>query len=289
MKGPLFLIVSLVGAVVLASPSPSRAEPASHESIEWATANSDRVIIAKIVKVETVSKHSVVTVEVHQTLRGDQEPKVGDLHPKMTFLMQEYCSGYAQGWLEDGLPMMFFLVKFDGAKRRDQLPEGFKWVLHDDGNGNSAVLLGKTKRIWPGTIDVFTQKFDYLTMPAAIIKFVGDYARSIPPDRIEKSITVKVPYGTPAYRKVFPPQYPGNAFFLRVPEVEQKNEQVPAVDRTIDQPIGPQEASWYVLIPLMLGALVSCICIGYVARRWLKHTRDIVPPKDALTASPPRN
>src|SRR5882672_7957761 len=191
MKSSLYLLVSLVGAALLASPSSCRAEPAFHESVEWATANSDRVVVGKVIKAEKVGKHDIITVEVHRTLRGDLEPKkAGDLHPKITVVVQEYCSLYAQGWLEDGLPMIFFLVKIDAAKRREQLPDGFKWVLHDDGNGSSAILLGKTNRTWPGTIDVFTQKFDYLTDPAAITKFVSDYARSIPPDRVDKNLRV---------------------------------------------------------------------------------------------------
>ena len=182
MKSPLCLLMLFVGVSVLASPSPCRAHPASRVSIEWATANSDLVIVGKVIKVEKVGKHDIVTVVVNLTLRCDQVPIKDALNPKLTFVLHEYCSGYAaQKWLEDGLPMMFFLVKIDGAKRRDQLPRGFKWVLHDNGSGNSAVALGKTNQVWPVSMDVFTRKFEYLTDPAVIVKFVSDYSRSIPP------------------------------------------------------------------------------------------------------------
>jgi hypothetical protein len=186
MKSALPLIGLLVIAFVMVSPISVSAHPAHYQSIDWATANSDRVIVGKVIKVETVDKHDIVTVEVHRTLRGDREAK-----GKTTFIVQQYCSGYAQGWLEDGLPMLFFLVKIDGAKPFDQLPKGFQWISHADGNGNSTVALGKTKRVWPGTMDVFTRKFDYLTDPAGVVKYVNDYARSIPAIRIEEKDTVR--------------------------------------------------------------------------------------------------
>jgi hypothetical protein len=257
-----FLLVSLVAVALVAFPSLCRAKPAHHESIEWATANSDRVIVGKVIKAESVDKHDIVTVEVHRTLRGNQEPN-GDDRPKITFVLQQYCSGYAQGWLEDDLPMIFFLVKIDGAKRADQLPNGYEWVLHENGNGNSVVALGKTNRVWPGTIDVFTRKFDYLTDPADIVKFVSGYARSIPPGRVGESITVNVPYGTPAYKKVFPPEYPGNAFFLTLPVVEQLEV----------QDDGVVERNWKVFLALVIGTLGCCICVLYLGRRWLSSRR----------------
>jgi hypothetical protein len=260
MKRPVSLLLSLVAATLIISPSPGRAHPAYHESIEWATANSERVIVGKVIKAETVDKHDIVTVEVHRTLRGDQEPKANSFDRKLTFVLQQYCSGTAQGWLEDELPMIFFLVKIDGSKHGGQLPKGFKWVLHKNGNGNSAVALGKTNRVWPGTIDVFTRKFDYLTDPAEIVKFVGDYARSIPPGRIDESITVEVAHQTSAYNKVFPPEYPGNAFFLRLPVVEQQKV----------QDDGPGEVTWNAFMPLVIGAFGCCICIWYLGRRWLE-------------------
>jgi len=250
----------LVGVGVLAMPSLGRAKPAHHESIEWATANSDRVIVGKVIKAETVDKHDIVTVEVHRTLRGAQEPNDPQ---KTTFVLQGYCSGYAQGWLEDELPMIFFLVKIDGAKRANQLPKGYQWVLHENGNGNSAVALGKTNRVWPGTIDVFTRKFDYLTDPIDIVKFVGNYASSIPPGRVCESFRVSVPHGTPAYKKVFPPEFPGNAFLLTLPVVAQLEA----------QDDGVVEGNWKVFLALAIGTLGCCICVWYLGRRWLRSRR----------------
>ena len=262
MKCRGFLLLSWVGVAFVAFPSLGRAELAHHESIEWATANSDRVIVGKVIKAESVDKHDIVTVEVHRSLRGDQEPN-GDDRRKITFVLQQYCSGYAQGWLEDDLPMIFFLVKIDGAKRADQLPKGYRWVSHENGNGNSVVTLGKTNRVWPGTIDVFTRKFDYLSDPADIVKFVSDYARSIPPGRVGESVTVRVPYESPAYNKVFPPEYPGNAFYLTLPVVEQLKA----------QDDGAGEANWKVFSALVIGTLVCCICVWYLGRWWLSSRR----------------
>lgn len=221
MRCPECVLAPLLAAHVLASPTPAVAKPASHISIEWATANSDRVIVGRVIKVASVNEHDIVTVEIHRTLRGDQEPKGGEPLPQLVFVTQKYCSGYAQGWLKDKLPMVFFLVKSQGASHSASIPKGFRWVLHDNGMGNSAVLLGKTDAAWPGTMDVFTRKFEYLTEPAEIVKYVAEYARSIPATRFDKSTTVDVPHNTSAYRKVFPPKYPGNAFYLRVPVVEE--------------------------------------------------------------------
>ena len=110
MKSALPLLGSLVIAFVMVSPISVSAHPAHHQRIDWATANSDRVIVGKVIKVETVDKHDIVTVEVHRTLRGDRVAK-----GKTTFIVQRYCRGYAQGWLEDGLPVLFF-----GQDRRDE-------------------------------------------------------------------------------------------------------------------------------------------------------------------------
>jgi hypothetical protein len=251
------LVTLLAPLFVMALPSLCRAEPAHHESIEWATANSDRVVVGKVIKAETVDKHDIVTVEVHRTLRGKDEAIPGAGRPMITFVVQQYCSGPAQGWLEDQLPMMFFLVKINGAKRSDQLPNGIRksiqWVLHENGNGNSAVSLGKTNRDWPGTIDVFTRRFDHLTDPKVIMDYVSDFARSIPADRVHESISVNVPWGTPAYEKVFPPQFPGNAFRLRVPVIEPK------------QPDGDATPAMVAL--LVLGAVGCGVGIWYMTRR----------------------
>jgi hypothetical protein len=180
------------------------------------------VIVGKVIKVASVDGHDVVTVEFQRTLRGDPPPKNGKEIPQLTFITQKYCSRYAEGWLKEKQSMVFFLVKTEGSKKGDNLPKGFDWVLHEDGNGNSAVLLGETKLVWPGTMDVFTRKFEYLSDPGEIVKYVADYARTLPAARVEKSETIEAPWGTAAYKKVFPPQYPGNAFFLRVPSMEKE-------------------------------------------------------------------
>ncbi len=265
MKKKVALICLFAGSTLLACPMIGRAEPAFHDSIEWVIANSDRVVIGKVVKTEMVGKHEVATVEVQETLRGEHEPKV-------SFVLQEYCSGYAKDWMADGHPMIFFVVKIDGAKRRDQLPNGMQWVLHDNGNGNSAVLLGETKRTWPGTIDVFTRSFDHLTEPATIVKYVRNYAKSIPPERVENGWNLNVPHRTPAYSKVFPPQFPGNAFILRVPDVEST----------------PSEIPWHHFALYAIGVLAAVACIWYFPHAWSKLTRRSKPPNDLPPTSLPK-
>lgn len=255
------LIWLLAGPALLAWAACSRGEPAFHDSIEWAVANSDRVVVGKVVKVDSVGKHAAATVDVQETMRGEHEPQA-------RFVLQEYCSGYAKGWLDDGLPMIFFLVKIDGAKRRDKLPDGFQWCLHDNGNGNSAVLLGKTNRAWPGTIDVFTRRFDYLTDPAAITNYIRRYARAIPPERADEYRTLDVPPGTPAYRKVFPPEGPGNAFFLRVPNV------------VVDDP-DADGLLWLSFVLYGLAVISACACIWYFPQAWARLFNRRDPPETA--------
>jgi hypothetical protein len=206
MKTSLISTVLAACVIGLNLPSAASAEVAVGESIEWVIADSERVVIGKVVKVETVAQHEVATVEVTKTIRGEHEPKV-------TFLLRRYHGIVAKGWLEDGEPILFCLVGNDKPKGRDELPKGYDWVLRQDGNHPSAVLLGKAKRQGPGPIDVFTRDFGVLTEPAAILKHVEVYAKSIPNNWKKKHTVLRAPSESAVYKKL----WSGSAVLLMVP------------------------------------------------------------------------
>jgi hypothetical protein len=200
-------IVCLLG---VAFPSAANAEIAFGESIEWVTADSDRIVVGKVAKVEIVAGHEVVTVDVTKTLRGKHEPTA-------KFVVRVYLGKRAKGWHEDGLPMVFFLYRYEEGKKRAEdpslpadapkLPVGFEWVLRD------AVLLGKTKRQWPGTINVFTRDFGLLTEPDAITRHIEAYVKTIPADWKKKNISLDAPSESAVYKKL----WSRSAVFLTVP------------------------------------------------------------------------
>src|SRR5262245_50805482 len=123
---PLCLLLSLVG---LFSPREARAEIAYGESIEWITADSERILVGKVVKVETVAgedkeEYDAATVAVSKTLKGNHADKA-------TFLIQSYHGRVAKDWLADGLPMMFFLVRSERLEKKAGLTKRFEWTVRE--------------------------------------------------------------------------------------------------------------------------------------------------------------
>lgn len=62
------------------------------------------------------------------------------------------------------------------------------------------VFLGKTDQ---RAMDVFTRDFGELTDPAAILKHVETYARTIPAGWQKKHVIVDLPFDTPAHKKLY--------------------------------------------------------------------------------------
>jgi hypothetical protein len=209
MRSTLLPVLALGWALAL--PEAARAAIATAESLDWVVADSDRVVMGKVVKVDQAlhkdgTVFEVVTVAVSRTFKGKHAPQA-------RFAMRGYRGLVARNWLADGEPLLFGLVTADRARNGDWPPLGARWALRDDGNDFSAVLLGKRKRYWTFTIDVITRDFNIVHEPAAIIKEVEDFLRSLPPGWQKKSLHVSVPGGTPALKKL----YAGSAVFLKVP------------------------------------------------------------------------
>jgi hypothetical protein len=168
--------LSILALLVLAGLA--RAETNFGECIEWAVADSERVVVGKITMVERAGQHEIVTVAVSKTFRGKHEEKV-------RFVVRE-AGGNVQGWMKANVPMLFCLVKRDQIKEKKGLPDHDLFLRHG-ASTFSAVFLGKTDQ---GAIDVFTRDFEKLTDPAAIIKHVETYAKTL---RLTKSSTAEAP------------------------------------------------------------------------------------------------
>jgi hypothetical protein len=200
LKAP-FVIAKLLGcAVFLLLPTSTRAEIVVAESIEWVLANSDHVIVGKVVKVDKVvgqdnKPYEAATVEVARTLKGAPADRV-------TFLLHNYNGPYAKQWMDEGIPILFCLVKNDGV--RLPFPRGrFAWILREDGNHHDAILLGKSKHHWTGCIPVLTRDFKVLTEKDAILKHVQQAVKAAKQDRRLRSHTVDVPARTAVYKKLW--------------------------------------------------------------------------------------
>ena len=184
---------------LLAPPQSARADPHVARASSGILADSDWAFSGKVVGVETVSgpdkgRYEAATVEIARTLKG----KAAD---RATFLLRNYNGPAAKGWMDDGVPLVFFLVKRTRAKETKDLPEGYQWLLRDDGNNHSAVLLGKTSRTFPLTVLALTRDFNVLKDPDAILERLSKATRSV--RRWSKEVrghTLLVPGRTPVYK-----------------------------------------------------------------------------------------
>lgn len=207
---PFFVIVN-----VIVSPLTAHARPdgAYAECIEWITADSERVLVGKVVKVETAKgednkDYEVATVAVSQTLKGKHETKA-------TFLLQNHEEPVAAEWMEDAVPMLFFLVRSDRLDKKSGLATRFDWVLREDVSYPSAVLVGKSKRDWTYTMHVFGRELSVVTKSDAIVKRVERAATAF--SRRPNHHAVGVPKKNEIYKQFVEP----SAVYLVVPVDEE--------------------------------------------------------------------
>ncbi|MFL5245495.1 MAG: hypothetical protein ACJ8FY_25655 [Gemmataceae bacterium] len=182
-------------------PRTSFAESVVAESIEWVLTASDRVAVGKVVKVDQVTgtdkkDYQVVTAEISTTMKGEQADRVA-------FLVDHYINkDHAKHWMDEGIPLLFCLVKNDG-KRIPVPVDKVTWVIREDGNNPDAVLLGKSKHYWTGCIPVLTRDFDVLTDKETILRFLGQTLKASKNDRTLQSCTCLVPGRTAVYEKLW--------------------------------------------------------------------------------------
>ena len=154
MKAPSVSAACVAYACFFLLPTTTQAEPVFAESIEWVIATSNRVVVGKVVKVEVVPDAEgkdcqAVTVAVSETLKGTRADRA-------IFLLPAYVSkGYAKQWMEEGIPIIFCLVKNDG-KRVSIDSNKFEWVAHDDGDDVERGSLGQKQVL----LDWLHSRFD---------------------------------------------------------------------------------------------------------------------------------
>jgi hypothetical protein len=209
---PLFVVCALV---LVLCPSKAAAEIAIGESIEWVVLDSDWVFTGKVIGVEKATgedgkTYDLATVAVAKTLKGKHADRA-------TFVLRSWIGAIAKDWKREGNLMLFCLVRRDRQKDKDELPAMMDWVIRDNHNDPSAVMLGKTTLEWPRTVPVLTQDFQVLTDPDAIVKRVEKALSAASKDGSVKPHTVDVPADTAAFKKL----WSGSAVWLVVPVDEQ--------------------------------------------------------------------
>ncbi len=189
----------LVLGCVLADLSSVHADFRIDESIEWVIADSDRIVIGRVIKMEKVAcpghnEHRVVaTIEIAKTLKGIHEPTV-------TFVLRDGSAHWlTQDWMKHRSPMMFCLVKKDRLLFHEVFPPEYEWGLRQPADVQAAISLGNSKKHLAGAMTVFTMDFDVLTEPNAIASYVEDYLNAIPANWKTKETSVKVPKNTRAH------------------------------------------------------------------------------------------
>jgi hypothetical protein len=204
MKRSTVNLILTVSTLFFALPSRAKAVIVTGESIEWVLATSDCVVAGSVVKIERLAgpdqrKYELVTVAVSKTIKGTQTERLAFLSEVQTLGAPPKEYHFGQQWMDEGVPIMFCLVKNDG-KRSPFAIEKSAWVLRD------AVLLGKTKHKWTwmtGCIHVLTRDFDVLTDKDAILKYAEETVKSTPKDYVPVSHTVTVPTDTAVFRTMW--------------------------------------------------------------------------------------
>jgi hypothetical protein len=198
-------------AFLLLLPASAPAPTVVADSIEWLLTTSDRVFIGKVINVDKVTDRDnkpcqAVTVAISNTLKGVHTQRE-------TFVLPAYIyHGYAEQWMEEAIPIVFFLLKNDG-KRASFPPDRFAWVLRDNQIGPDAVLLGKSKYYWTGCIPVLTRDFEVLTETDTIVKFLEKTVKAAGQHKTPQPHTLAVPGDTAVYKKL----WQRSAVFLVVP------------------------------------------------------------------------
>jgi hypothetical protein len=190
---PTFLTMALfAGCVFVSLPRNARAEIVHGESIEWVIADSERVVLGKVVKVENVRGHEVVTVATSKTFRGKREAEV-------TFVVPESGGEVAADWLKRGVPLVLCLVP--RARYKGNTLLDYDWVIRHGHGERSVIALDRDDP--RNTTAVVTRDFHVLKDPDAIRKHIERYAQSIPPDWKKKSLALHVPSETPAFKHLW--------------------------------------------------------------------------------------
>jgi hypothetical protein len=205
------LLVLFGSLLLLLTPAPTAAYMVTGESIEWALATSERVVAGKVISVDSMTGQDrkvfqAVTIAISRTLKGKAAERE-------TFVLPaDIDRSYASQWLEEGIPLLFFLNR-NNAKEIAIPADKAAWALRSTWRIPCAVPLGKSRRDRRETMRVFTCDFDMLSDKDAILNFVEKTAKAATKDLAVKSYTVEVPDNSAAAREL----NAGSAVLLIVP------------------------------------------------------------------------
>jgi len=209
----LFVLSCLISLAL--PPARAKAEIAFGESVEWIAADSDRIVIGKVVNAERATGqdmivYDIATISITQTLKGEKAASA-------TFLVRSFLSGVAKHWMKDDVELLFFLVKRERSTETEKLPKNCDWIVRDDHNHACAIYLAKIDRPSAYSFPTYTREFEILTEPRDIVKQVENFIASLPKDWSAKSHKVETPWNSTVQKKL----YSGSTSFLTVPVDEQ--------------------------------------------------------------------
>ncbi len=195
----LFVVVALI----LATPRWSTAEINMADSIEWTTADSDRVVIGKVAKLETRTDGATIwflaTIAVTETLKGPPARTV-DIVVRNTF-----GDNHPGNWKNQ--EVLLFLIASDKRAKRDgdhtpaPLYAKAPFALRHGQWGNDAYRIG--------TDPAYTIDHTVIRKRADLISRVRGAAAS----KATEAFQIDLPLDSPAGRAL----YGGSAVFLYVP------------------------------------------------------------------------
>jgi hypothetical protein len=233
MKAFLSIMGLLGSCCILLWPTSVHAEIVVAESMEWVLATSDRVVVARVIQLDTLTDQDkrecqLATLAITKTLKGEHAERA-------TILLLPYIhADFARRWMDEGNPILFCLIKNDGKR----VPaEKCAWLLRGDGNGPDAVLLGKSKHHFTGCIPVLTRDFEVLTESDAIVKFVENTVKT-PVQEPPRSHELAVPGATAVFKKL----WSRSAVYLIVP-IDAKLEELGQKWSQADSPGERQEGA----------------------------------------------
>lgn len=176
------------------------------DSIEWMTADSDRVVVGKVAKVETRPEATTgnpiwfyATIAVSQTLKGPVDKTVD-------IVVRNPFGDSPAKWKQDNREVLLFLVKSrtraardgDHKSQYDDAPFALRYGRH----GSDAYLLD-------GSAKAYTVMFDSISKKTDLIAAVKRAASST----ATKALQLDVPLDSRAGRSL----WGGSAVFLYVP------------------------------------------------------------------------
>jgi hypothetical protein len=189
--------VLLCAVALVCLPGAATAKIATVESLEWMTVSSDRVFAGKVIKIEPKTAddrrpYQLVTIAVARTLKGDPAERI-------TFQVWDSRLDL-KGWMDDGLPVLWFLTKDTDLKTPD--PTKVPWKLRGSThNRNCVIPLRERGRDEGPTVRACTRECTILTRADEIYQRVEKTARSTPREQKPKRVSIEAPVDSAVFER----------------------------------------------------------------------------------------